>query len=89
MPAPGTVPKTLSADGHIVGREAETALLEDFLGSTATPRALVLSGGPGVGKTSLCEVVIDAARRQGLRVLRASGSGAAASVWAVPRGSSG
>ena len=39
-------------------------------------RALVLTGGPGVGKTSLWEAGVEAARGRGLRVLRASGSGA-------------
>jgi DNA-binding CsgD family transcriptional regulator/tetratricopeptide (TPR) repeat protein len=70
------VAKASSAAGHIVGREAELAALEEFLGSDEEPRALVLTGGPGVGKTSLWEAGIEAARRRSLRVLRASGSGA-------------
>ncbi len=51
-------------------------MLEALLASEGTPRALVLTGGPGVGKTSLWEAGVEAARRRGLRVLRASGSGA-------------
>ena len=51
-------------------------MLEALLASDGTPRALVLTGGPGVGKTSLWEAGVEAARGRGLRVLRASGSGA-------------
>ena len=51
-------------------------MLEALLASDGTPRALVLTGGPGVGKTSLWEAGVEAARDRGLCVLRASGSGA-------------
>ena len=76
IPAVGEVPETTSAAGHIVGRDAELATLEEFLEPGGTPRGFVLTGGPGVGKTALWEAGIEAARRRGLRVLRASGSGA-------------
>ena len=51
-------------------------MVEALLASDGTPRALVLTGGPGVGKTSLWEAGVEAATGRGLRVLRASGSGA-------------
>ena len=51
-------------------------MVEALLASDGTPRALVLTGGPGVGKTSLWEAGVEAARGRGLRVLRASASGA-------------
>jgi len=70
------VSKTSSAAERIVGRDAQLASLEEFLAADAAPRALTLTGGPGVGKTSLWEAGVEAARRRGLRVLRASGSGA-------------
>ena len=51
-------------------------MVEALLASDGTPRALVLTGGPGVGKTSLWEAGVEAAKGSGLRVLRARGSGA-------------
>ena len=54
----------------LVGREAELAGVREFL-SAGTPTALVLVGGPGIGKTSLWEAGVDAAREHGLRVLAA------------------
>lgn len=54
---------------HIVGREAELAALADFLARTTAPRALVLSGRPGIGKTTLWEAGVSAARERGIRVL--------------------
>lgn len=51
-------------------------MLEAFLAADGTPRALVLTGGPGVGKTSLWEAGLEAARRGELCILYASGSGA-------------
>ncbi len=38
-------------------------MLEEFLEPGGTPRGLVLTGGPGVGKTALWEAGIEAARR--------------------------
>ena len=40
--------------------------------------ALVLTGGPGIGKTTLWEAGVAAARERGLRVLSARASGAEA-----------
>ena len=52
-----------------VGREQELAALEAFL--TGPAPALVLTGSPGIGKTTLWEAGIAAARAAGLRVLLA------------------
>jgi DNA-binding CsgD family transcriptional regulator len=60
----------------IVGREAELAAIGAFLRSGPDSRALVLTGDPGVGKTTLWEAGVELARRRGLRVLSARGSGA-------------
>ena len=62
---------------ELVGREAELAAVEAFLAGEL-PRALVLSGGPGIGKTSLWEAGVAAARERGLRVLSARPSDAEA-----------
>jgi DNA-binding CsgD family transcriptional regulator len=61
--------------GLIVGRDAELAALDGFLASDVGPRALVLSGGPGIGKSTLWEAGVGMARRRGLRVLVARASG--------------
>src|SRR6266576_2176135 len=77
MPAAGDMAETTSKQSdHLVGRETELALLDEFLASVDGPRAFVLVGGPGIGKTFLWEAGVGAARRRGLRVLAARGSGA-------------
>jgi len=64
MPAPVNVPGTTSElRGTIVGRDAELTVLDEFLGSGGSPRAFVLTGGPGIGKTTLWEAGVDLARR--------------------------
>jgi DNA-binding CsgD family transcriptional regulator len=60
----------------IVGRETELSLLETFLDPAGPQGAFVLTGGPGIGKTTLWEAGIDLARRRGFRVLPTRGSGA-------------
>ncbi len=50
----------------LVGREPELAQIREFLAGAGT-RTLVLTGGPGIGKTALWEAGIDVARRLGLR----------------------
>ena len=62
----------------IVGREPEYELLREFFG--ADPGALVLTGGPGIGKTTLWEAGIAIARERGYRVLSARPSGAQAQL---------
>jgi DNA-binding CsgD family transcriptional regulator len=54
----------------IVGRESELAALR------SPPRALVLTGGPGIGKTTLWEAAVGAARKEGATVLVARPTGA-------------
>ena len=77
FPLLGDVQATTSEVGReIVGREAELALLDAFLADGGSPGALVLTGGPGIGKTTLWEAGVDLARRRGLRVLSARASGA-------------
>jgi len=66
--------------GQIVGREAELTVLDAFLASPDSPRALVLTGHPGIGKTALWEAGVDLARRRGLRVLAARANGAEAQL---------
>ncbi|KAB7501583.1 Cell division control protein 6-like protein [Armadillidium nasatum] len=47
---------TQNCDTHIIGREAETSILKNFIGShlqTAQPGSLYISGAPGTGKTAL------------------------------------
>src|SRR5512132_2446902 len=64
----------------MVGREAEVGVLHRFLDDESPARALVLTGPPGVGKTTLWEAGISAARERGLRVLSAQPSGAEAEL---------
>lgn len=64
---------------EVVGREGELAHLRAFV-ETGSPRALVLTGGPGIGKTTLWGAGIDAARGRGMRVLSARPSGAEAQL---------
>ena len=59
---------------RIAGREPELAALREWLAGEAA--ALVLSGGIGIGKTTLWEGGIALARERGLRVLLARPSGA-------------
>jgi hypothetical protein len=66
-------------DTQIVGRDFELLALAEFAGGT-TPRALVLRGRPGIGKTTLWSAAIDAASERGLRVLSARPSGAEAQL---------
>jgi DNA-binding CsgD family transcriptional regulator len=65
---------------RVVGRESELALLGGFLDGISSGRSLVLSGGPGIGKTTLWETAIHGAAARGLRVLSASASSAEAQL---------
>ena len=58
---------------RVVGREAELATIREFLAGSA-PSALVLSGEPGIGKSTLWEASLDSAGKAGLRVLSARAS---------------
>ena len=74
--AQATQPGSSELGGPIVGRETELAALHAFLAGEGGPRAFVLAGDPGIGKTTLWEAGVAAARNRGLRVLAARGSGA-------------
>jgi DNA-binding CsgD family transcriptional regulator/tetratricopeptide (TPR) repeat protein len=60
----------------LIGREAEQAAFEDFLGPGAVAQVLVLVGGQGVGKTALWEAGLRRARERDFRVLAARPSAA-------------
>jgi DNA-binding CsgD family transcriptional regulator len=58
----------------LIGRAAETERIHDLLAAAREGRsaALVLSGGPGLGKTALLEDAVALAREQGMTVLRST-----------------
>jgi DNA-binding CsgD family transcriptional regulator len=64
----------------IVGRESELEVLRGFFGADGSGRALVLSGGAGIGKTTLWEAGVELARERGSRTLVARPSGTEASL---------
>ena len=68
-----------SEHGTVVGREPELASLVAFL-DDAAKRAVVLTGGAGIGKTTLWQAGVDAARERGARVLAARPSEADAQL---------
>ena len=56
---------------RIIGREAEVELLEQFISDAdAWPGVLVIEGSAGIGKSTLLDVAVDAARSRSLDVLR-------------------
>jgi AAA ATPase domain len=65
---------------EVIGREPELAVLEEFLDRDTPWLALLLTGGPGIGKTALWERGLRLARDRGLRVLAARPSGAEAEL---------
>jgi len=73
LSAPGGSPPV----SGVVGRERELAALGAFLRGDGSA-ALVLTGWPGIGKTTLWEACIDEARAAGVRVLSARPSDAEA-----------
>jgi DNA-binding CsgD family transcriptional regulator len=57
---------------RLVGRESELAALDEFMSAEdPTAHALVLRGGPGIGKTSLWQAAVNSARDRGFTVLTA------------------
>lgn len=61
----------------IVGRAPELSELAEFV---THPDVLIFTGGPGIGKTTLWEAGIEAAREHGLRVLSSRPTGAEAQL---------
>lgn len=58
------------ATGPVVGRDQELAAADRFLEDAAgAPRALVLEGEPGIGKSTVWNEVVLRAERRGFRVL--------------------
>ncbi|NUP68244.1 MAG: AAA family ATPase, partial [Nonomuraea sp.] len=59
----------------LLGREAEIRLLDSVVGDAAQGRSavVIIEGGAGTGKTALLNHVVAVARREGTRVLFASG----------------
>src|SRR5689334_20127837 len=53
----------------VVGREPELQSLRDFLSGAEAPACQVLSGKPGIGKTTIWEFGLDLARENGFQVL--------------------
>jgi DNA-binding CsgD family transcriptional regulator len=65
----------------LIGREDELDRVEAFLDGVAQgPRALVLSGEAGIGKTALWEAGVDQAEQRDVRVLVGRGTEAEASL---------
>lgn len=54
---------------QLVGRDAELESVRAFLAGEGSVRALMLSGDPGIGKTTLWETGLDLAREGGWRTL--------------------
>ena len=75
---------TLRPQTRIVGRDAELDRLHRLSQAADAPRALLLSGEPGIGKTTLWEAGVDVAREQGSRVLSCRASGAEARLSFAP-----
>jgi predicted ATPase len=67
------------ASSGVVGREDELVRLREYLEGRESV-ALLITGGPGIGKTTLWEAGVDLAREEGRRVLTARPSGAEAQL---------
>lgn len=64
----------LTIRAPIVGREDEAVALDAFVAGHGEPRALVLTGEAGMGKTTLWQDALATARESGIRVLAARAS---------------
>jgi DNA-binding CsgD family transcriptional regulator len=65
---------------EVIGREPELTVLEEFLDRDTPWLALLLTGGPGIGKTALWERGLRLAHGRDIRVLAARPSGAEAEL---------
>ena len=70
----------VSTSGSIIGREPELAVVDEVLDPGDPGRGLVISGEPGIGKTTLWQAAEEAARARGMRVLSSRPSGAEAQL---------
>ena len=68
MPALGTLVHVSTTGPAVLGRDPEQERLRAFL-SGSGPSLLLITGGAGIGKTTLLRFGVDLARAQGLRVL--------------------
>src|SRR5919198_3541175 len=58
----------------VVGRDLELAAIASFLDlADGAPRALVVEGEAGIGKTTLCRASVRSARERGYLVLECAG----------------
>jgi hypothetical protein len=65
----------------VIARAGELGAIERFVAASADhPSILVLEGEPGIGKMTLWEAAIDAARNRQVRILAARASGAEAQL---------
>ena len=68
---PGGRHRTSHGVERIVGREGELEWIERFVSDAhAWPRALVIEGTAGIGKSTLIDVLVDGARKRSITVLR-------------------
>jgi DNA-binding CsgD family transcriptional regulator len=72
--------RSVEAEAQLVGREQELAELRELFERPRGPCMVVLTGGAGVGKTTLWEAGIAAARGSGFQELTARASGAEAEL---------
>lgn len=73
-------PAQVGPGAGIVGREAELALLTDFLDTGERATVLLIEGEAGIGKTTLLNAGVAAARGAGYRVLACRPAGAEAEL---------
>jgi ABC-type branched-subunit amino acid transport system ATPase component len=65
-----------SGGAPVVGRDAELAMLDDAVARGSDSGAVIVVGGPGIGKTTLWDAAIGAARALRVRVWRRGRAGA-------------
>lgn len=80
MVQPDVEPDRGEPGTETIARESELSQLRGFVLGEAPERALVMSGPPGVGKTTLWEAAVSMAREGGLGILRARAAEAETSM---------
>jgi DNA-binding CsgD family transcriptional regulator len=71
MTGDGTLAGGMNTARVIIGREAELAKLVGFISTIGEARALVLTGSPGIGKTTLLDAAVEEACERHMHVLTA------------------